>query len=166
MKRVKAGLACAAIVVAGCHEKPAVLAPDIKVEFGCATNPSPATVAAFLSRHGFAWSDEEQARRRQGKTFFPLQIDAVDRHRVIIEVIGLRKPRSYGSGIDYRLTITSPPPTRHDDRLESSAVGFVRETLRCEVHDVGRYENDADSSALFDSVLTDLNRRMRTGRGS
>jgi hypothetical protein len=148
-------------MLAACHEKTAVLAPDLAVDFGCAANPKPKTVEAFLSAHGFSSVDEEETRRKQGKTFFPLQIDAYDRRRVMIEVIGLRKPKSYGSGVDYRLTITSPPPTRHDNVLEDDAVKLVRDTLRCQLHMVSRFENGADSVRLFDAVFEDEQRRMR-----
>ncbi len=115
----------------------------------------------FLSSRGFSSFNEEKARRRVGKTFFPLQIDAYDRRRVMVEVIGLRKPSSYGNGVNYRLTITSPPPTLHDRALEDAAVDLVRDALRCEIHAVGRFENGADSVALFNAVFADEQRRMQ-----
>lgn len=159
MKRACALFLCTAL--AACSEKPAVLAPDLAVDFGCAANPRPQAILAFLSAHGFSSIDEEQARHRKGRTFFPLQIDAFDRRRVLIEVIGLKKPKSYGSGIDYRLTITSPPPTLHDQALESDAVSLVRGTLRCDLHAVSRFENGRDSLELFNAIFEDEQRRMR-----
>ena len=150
--------------LSACQESPTLLAPDIVIDFGCPTNPPAERVMTFLSMHGFTSLDLEAARRKKGDTFFPLQIDAFDRRRIMIEVIGLKKPRSYGSGVDYRLTITSPPPTRHDQALESDAVQFVRGTLRCQVHDVGRFDNDVNAVKLFDSVLADVQRRMRVAR--
>ena len=160
MKRACAALVCV-VMLAACREKAAVLAPDLTVDFGCAANPRPEVIRTFLSAHGFTSFDEERARRREGKTFFAFQIDASDRRRVMIEVIGLRKPESYGSGVDYRLTVTSPPPTAHDHALEDDAVHLVRHTLRCQVHAVNRFENGPDSTTLFNAVFDDLQRRMR-----
>lgn len=117
---------------------------------------------AFLSTHGFSSVDEERARHREGKAFFALQIDAFDRRRVMIEVIGLQKPKSYGSGVDYRLTITSPPPTMHDRVLEADAVSLVRDILRCQLHAVNRFENAPESITLFNAIFEDLQRRMHT----
>ena len=163
MRRERLAFAFVAALSA-CYEKPTLLAPDLVVDFGCPTNPSVEAVKAFLSVHSFTSLDLEAARRMKGNIFFPLQIDAFDRRRTVIEVIGLRKPRSYGSGVDYRLTITGPPPTRHDDRLESDAARFVHDTLGCQVRDVRRFENDANAAALFDSAFSDLQRRMRPRR--
>jgi len=148
------------VALAACREKSAVLAPDLSVDFGCATNPRTAIISSFLSARGFTSFDEEQARRKKGKTFFALQLDAYDRRREMFEIIGLKKPESYGSGIDYRLTITSPPPTSHDRALEDAAVRLVRDTLRCQLHAVGRFENGADSLDLFNAVFEDEQRRM------
>jgi hypothetical protein len=138
-----------------------VLAPDLVVDFGCATIPRADVISTFLSVHGFTSFDEERERRERGKSFFALQINAYDQHRMMVEVIGLRKPKSYGSGVNYRLTITSPPPTVHDHALEDAAVRLVRDTLACQLHAVNRFENRADSVAIFNAVFEDEQRRMR-----
>jgi len=144
-----------------CHERPVALAPDLVVDFGCAANPRPAPAIAFLLARGFTARDIEQSRRNEGRRFFPLQIDAYDRRRVMVELIGLQKPESYGSGVDFRLTITSPPPTVHDATLEDDALRLVQDGLHCKVHAVRRFENGPDSIALFNIVYEDERRRMR-----
>lgn len=149
-----------------CHEKPTVLAPDLAVDFACGANPKPEDVRAFLSARGFSSADEEAARRNAGKSFFPLQIDATDRHRVMIEIVGLKKPTSYGSSIDYHLTITSPPPTKHDRALEQDTVRFVRSALHCALHNANHFENGPDSVQLFDAVFGDMQRRMKAATRS
>jgi hypothetical protein len=148
------------VALAACHERPRVLAPDLVVDFGCRADPSRAAIMMFMAAHHFSAFDEESARRRHGKAFFPLQIEGYDNRSVMLDVIGLRKPKSYGSGVDYRLTITSPPPTHHDTTLESNALQFVRITLGCEVHDVRRFENDAGSVSLFKSIFEDVQGRI------
>jgi len=145
-----------------CHERPVALAPDLVVDFGCTAHPRPALAIAFLSARGFSALDIEQSRRNEGRRYFPLQIDANNRRRVMVELIGLQKPESYGSGIDFRLTITSPPPTVRDTTLEDDALRLVRDGFHCKVHAVRRFENGPDSIALFNNVYEDVQRRMRT----
>jgi hypothetical protein len=62
------------------------------------------------------------------------------------------------------LTLTGPPPTKHDAGLESTVALFVREDLSCRVQAVHRYDNTRASTGLFDSVLADELARIRALR--
>jgi len=165
--KTPAGL-CAALVVAvplaSCHGKPRVLAPDYEVDFGCKVIPTVVPFERFMGARGFFWFDEEGARRRGGSSFYAMQIDSYDRGRRMLDVIGLREPPSFGGRVSYRLTITGPPPTGHDARLESAAEQFVRHTMECNVVSVHRYENSEESGVFFNTVFADEQRRIRALR--
>jgi hypothetical protein len=157
----------AALVSAGaltllgaCHEKPVPLTPDLKVEFHCAQVPPSAAILSFMTTHGFTGTDVEAARERKGKHFFPLQVDGVDSHRAIFEVIGLKEPPSYGSKVDYRLTILSAPPTTHDPKLESEAQDFLEGGLGCRIASIENGTNNDASTQQFDLVYDEVEHRL------
>ncbi len=151
-------------VLGGCHAKPRVLAPDYELDFECKNVPPAKSVETFMITHGFSSFDEEGARRRRGLSFFPIEIHGFDAHRVMLDVIGLREPISRGGAIHYRLTITGPPPTRRDPRLESDSARFVTDLIHCRIQGTHRNFNDAQSAALFGDLFDDEQRRLRAGR--
>jgi hypothetical protein len=153
-----------AAFVSACHEKPAPLTPDLTVAFQCAGVPSGPAIEAFMQAHGFHVFDAESARRKKGKVFFPLQIDGLDAHRVMLEVIGLKEPVERGGAVRYKFTILSPPPTQHDTQLESDAVAFLKRASACNVESVDRGMNDSASQAQFDLVFDAVKRRIESAR--
>jgi hypothetical protein len=161
---VKYGFAFASagalVLLGACHEKPVALTPDLKVEFHCAQVPPSAAILSFMTAHGFSGADVEAEREAKGKHFFPLQIDGVDSHRSIFEVIGLKEPPSYGSKVDYRLTILSAPPTTHDPKLESQAQDFLESGLGCRIASIENGTNTDASARQFDLVYDEVERRL------
>jgi hypothetical protein len=141
-----------------------MLAPDLEIDFACRARPSEAMIENFLQGHGFSSFNEERARRRHERGFFPLQIDGYDSARRMLDVIGLKQPPSFGGHVNYRLTLTSPPPTRHDATLEHAAVDLVHGELGCVVNSVRTFENDADSASMFDRVYAEEQSRISLGR--
>lgn len=161
MRYAPAIVSAGALVLLGaCHEKPVPLTPDLKVEFHCAQVPPSGAILSFMSAHGFSGADLEAAREKSGKHFFPLQVDGVDAHRSIFEVIGLKEPPSYGSKVDYRLTILSAPPTTHDPKLESQAQDFLETGLGCRIASIENGTNNDASTRQFDLVYDEVERRL------
>ena len=154
-------VACTGLMLAACDERPRVLAPDFAIDFRCKAVPNAETVEGFFRRHGFRAFDEEGPREKRGHHFFVLEVDGYDPRRRMFEVIGLRQPASYGSGVLYRLTITSPPPTHQDGRIEKDARNFAERTLHCRVTSASHFENGSESTELFRSVFQQVLRRSR-----
>jgi hypothetical protein len=151
----------AALVSLGaCHEKPVPLTPNLTVEFHCARVPASGAILAFMASHGFSATDVESGRERNGKHFFPLQIDGIDSRREILEVIGLREPPSYGNAINYRLTILSPPPTAHDPKLQAQAQDFLEIGLGCRIASIANGTNTDASTRQFNLVYDEVRRRL------
>jgi hypothetical protein len=150
--------------VSACHEKSAPLTPDLTIDFQCARAPSEPAVEAFMQTHGFHAFDAESARRKTGRVFFPLQIDGLDEHRVMLEVIGLKEPVERGGAVHYKFTILSPPPTQHDSRLESDALAFLKGASACNVESVETGTNDSPSRAQFELVFDTVKRRIEGAR--
>jgi hypothetical protein len=148
------------LAVSACNERPQVLAPDQEIDFSCHGAPSELAIETFLRRNGFVAFDEERARRERERQFFPLEIDGFNPQRRMLDAIGLKEPPSRGHRVNYKLTLTSPPPTAHDAVLERAAVKFVRDTLRCQVSSVKVYDNGRDSLGLFNRLFADEQRRI------
>jgi hypothetical protein len=148
------------MVAAACSERPQAIAPDYEIDFSCSSTPQESIIEAFASRHGFRSFDEEGARRRTGRAFFPLEIDAFDVQRRMLDVIGLREPPSRGSVVHYRLTVLSPPPTVHDEALEHAALSLVREGLQCRIDSARANDNDSRAAAMFEGIFREEQRRI------
>jgi hypothetical protein len=154
-----------AFVIGGCNERSATIAPDLQIDFTCGSSPpAESAIVDFLHRQGFTAFDEEVARRRREAGFFPLQIDGYNSRQWMLDFIGLQEPPSRGRGINYRLTIMSPPPTVHHDALERAALEFVRESLHCRIQSASTYDNGLESSAMFARVFAEEQRRIAEWR--
>jgi hypothetical protein len=153
-------LVMAIFALAGCRPHPQAIAPDFEVDFSCRSGPQELVIEAFARRHGFRAFNEEEARRRAGHSFFPLEIDAFDIQRRMLDVIGLREPPSRGGAVHYRLTILSPPPTVHDQALEHAGLGLVRDGLRCRVDSARANDNGSEATAMFEGIFRDEQRRI------
>jgi len=154
----------ALLLLCGCNEKARVLSPDLLIAFSCRNIPDPQQIASFAGSHGFAAFDEEGERRKQGRVFYALQVDAVDRNHRLFDVIGLPEPPSFGGGITYKLTITGPPPSHHDLGLETEAHDFIASLPGCRISSENRYDNSAQSAAMFQFVYLDEVRRIEDGK--
>ena len=160
-KKVRAYVSALVLLCSACHEKTRALSPDYAIDFGCGRRPQVLAVETFMQNHGFKFFDEEGAREKRGHSFFVLQVDGRDPRRVMLNVIGLRQPPSYGGGVAYKLTITGPPPSQHDARLEQDSRSFVSKTLECQIWSAERYDNGPESAGMFESVYGDELRRIR-----
>ncbi len=158
------GIAALAILVVACHQRPEAIAPDAEIDFSCGNAPDENAIETFLTAQGFTHFNEERARRGREKGFFPLQIDGYNSRRWMLDLVGLKVPPSHGGRVNYRLTITSPPPTRHDAALERAAERFVRATLECRVQSLRMHDNGADSISMFDHVFAEEQRRIADWR--
>jgi hypothetical protein len=148
------------ILLSACNPRPEAIAPDFEIDFSCKVPPSEAAVEAFSRRNGFVAFNEERARRRRERAFFPLQIDSYNSHRWVLDFIGLEEPPSRGQRVHYRLTIFSPPPTIHDARLENAALDFVRTTMHCKVDLLAAHDNGKESAAMFERIFAEEQRRI------
>jgi hypothetical protein len=149
-----------ALLAAACNQHAQMIAPDFEVDFSCHGQPEESVIEGFAAAQGFRPFNEEHARRKREQGFFPLEIDSYDTRKRMLDVIGLREPPSRGNTVHYRLTILGPPPTVHDHLLESAALGFVRNGLRCQIQTIGTNDNDREASRLFDRIFTDQQRRI------
>lgn len=161
---VRLGIAAVVILIAACNPPPQAISPDYEIDFSCKKTPSESAIETFARNAGFATFNEERARRKRERPFFPLQIDGYNSRRWILDFIGLEEPPSRGHRIHYRLTIFSPPPTVHDTRLESGALEFVRSNLHCNVQLLEARENGKESAAMFGRIFVEEQQRISRSR--
>lgn len=134
------------------------LAPDLAINFSCATPPSESAIEDFLKQHRFVVANYERVRRSLGLGFYPLEIDSLDARNWEIHFIGLRAPP--GEKILFSAGAYSPPPTQYDRRLEDAVVAFVSQTLKCAVTSTDRGDNGPEARGLFDQMLSMQKNRM------
>jgi hypothetical protein len=157
-------LVSSVMLAAACNERPQLLAPDQEIDFSCPGAPSEPSIESFLRRNGFVAFNEERARRKRQREYFPLQIDGFSRKRRTLNAIGLQEPQSRGHRVNYKLMLTSPPPTAHDAVLEAAAAKFVHDTLHCHIRSTKTNDNGRESLALFNRFFADEQRRIAKWR--
>lgn len=158
----------ALLVLAGCGRE-SKLAPDFAFNFRCHGAQYPASETAiekFVASHGFTVFNEERVRRQYNLPLYPLAIDGFDKQRRILDFRGINE-KSGDQPIPiasiYSVGLYSPPPTRHDKRLEDAIFSFVSGTLKCEISNVSRGDNDAGRAAFFDKVYKAEQKRIGEG---
>lgn len=170
--RVSRALSFAAIAsllaLAGCGQEDK-LAPDFAFNFRCHGAHYPASEPAiekFVASHGFTVFNEERVRRQYNLPLYPLAIDGFDKGRRMLDFRGINEKsgdRPVPIASIYSVGLYSPPPTRHDKKLEDAMFAFVSGTLKCEISNVSHGDNDAARAPFFDKVYKA--ERKRIGQG-
>jgi hypothetical protein len=159
----------ALFALAGCGRE-AKLAPDFAFNFTCHGAHYPASESAiekFIASHGFTVFNEERVRRQYNLPMYPLAIDGFDTRRRMLDFRGVNeksgdKPDPSVASI-YSVGLYSPPPTRHDEKLEESMLVFVSDTLKCEISNVSHADNGAERAAFFDKIYKAEQKRIGQG---
>lgn len=168
-RRIAVCIAAAMLVaLSGCSREDK-LAPDLAFNFRCHGAHDPASETAiekFLASRGFTVFNEERVRRQYNLALYPLAIDGYNARHWMLYFRGINekagdKPDPHAT--IYSVGIYSPPPTRHDTRLEAAAQNFVAETLKCDVVNVSHGDNAAERAAFFDKVYGAEQKRIAAG---
>ncbi|HEY8949645.1 MAG TPA: hypothetical protein VIM56_12230 [Rhizomicrobium sp.] len=158
----------AVLALSGCGQEDK-LAPDFAFNFRCNGAAYPASESAiekFIAGYGFTAFNEERVRRQYNLPMYPLAIDGFDARHRMLDFRGINeksgdKPEPVAS--IYSVGLYSPPPTRHDTRLEDAMLAFVSGTLKCDVSHVSHGTNGADRAAFFDKIYQAEQKRIGQG---
>ena len=143
------GLACAANAEE--NNRVDVLSPDLAFRFMCQERNKILVsnkISQFLGQSGFRVLDIVRVAREQKVAYgYVANIVALDDKRRTVKVMAF----PIGPDVFY-ISLSSPPPTRHDASLEDRLTTFVAKDLGCEVKDVSRNENTAAPSAMYEEL--------------
>ncbi|HTT99853.1 MAG TPA: hypothetical protein VMF58_17520 [Rhizomicrobium sp.] len=139
------------------------LAPDLALNFECKSLPSEAAVEDFLLKRNFEVANLERVRRQFQRSFFPMDIEAIDKRSWAITFRGLDIPAvpTRPEHVYYTVDINSPPPTKHDDTLEEDVKRFVSDSLSCKITSTNRDGNAVGASDFFWRIIEMQKSRMR-----
>jgi hypothetical protein len=152
------------LVVQGCG-RGETLGPDIALNFSCdekSNVPSAATIGDFLKSHGFNFQDAERVRRQYGKGFYPMDIEGFDEQRRMITFIGLSYEQNSSANLR-SVILNSPPPTRHDRKLEKDIQDFITQNLQCKITSEQHEDNGPERKEFYDELFALLQSRMHEG---
>ncbi|MGN6516340.1 MAG: hypothetical protein ACTHLR_10945 [Rhizomicrobium sp.] len=157
--------AMAVVSLSGCGREQK-LAPDFAFNFRCHGDAPEDAIAKFVASQGFTVFNEERVRRQYNLALYPLAIDGYNAKHWMLYFRGINeksgdKPDPHAT--IYSVGIYSPPPTRHDARLESATQHFVAATLRCDVLNVSHADNGADRLPFFEKVYQAEQKRIAAG---
>lgn len=156
------------LALAGCGQE-AKLAPDFAFNFRCHGAQYPASESAiekFVASQGFTAFNEERVRRQYNLPLYPLAIDGFDKHRRMLDFRGINEKsgdQPVPIATIYSVGLYSPPPTRHDKKLEDAMLAFVSGTLKCEISNISHADNDAGRAPFFDKVYKAEQTRIAQG---
>ena len=128
-----------------------LLGNDLGLIFICKQNMPPTTIEdgieSFLRQQGFKVLNQVRLQRERG-VFIPfvILIWGLDEQGRIINFDGL--PTQKGK---YAASLLTRPPTRRSTDLEDAILKLVSEQLGCELTQVARGENQADTEQGYDN---------------
>jgi len=163
-------LACiAALIGQGCGPYAVhSLGADLAIDFTCSGSAYPASEAAiekFLKARNFTVANDERMRRQLNFGFFPLQIESYDARDITVEFQGLADSPDASNWseatVNYHATIYSPPPTKHDNELETALRSFITQDLRCKITSENASENPPEAASFYADILARQKNRMR-----
>jgi hypothetical protein len=102
-------------------------------------------VSTFLKGSGFGVLNLGRIQREHNYYELDLNALGLDDGRRIVRVSS--EPLNSGW---YNLSLRSPPPTKHDQKLERSLVHFAGSTLKCEVRQISRGNNSASAAQFYE----------------
>jgi hypothetical protein len=111
-------------------------------------------IEGFLKREGFKVLNQARIMRSRGLSPFDILIFGLDNKHRIGKFTGL--PRTKGK---YAVSLITPPPTDRSSDLEEGVLKLVSKQLGCEVQQVTRHDNEANTRASFErhyKVMEDL----------
>jgi len=163
---MKASLAASAYLLlsasaALCQQQES-LSPDLALNFSCKIAPSEEAIEKFLKLHDFEVANPERVRRQLQRSFFLLDIEALDKRSWIVTFRGSSIPavQQKVEGVFYTVGVNSPPPTQHDRNLEEAIISFVSNDLDCQITSNGRYENPVGATDFFRLILSNQKSRI------
>ena len=140
--------------------------PDLAFHFHC-DQVAPSTlenkIQKFLERSGFRVLNQARIQREHDSAIFDILIFGLDRKGGIFNFTALP-----GSGGRYAASLITPPPTVRSVDLEASTLNLISKDLSCDIRQVSRSENSADTRDAYEqhyNRIEDLYRQAEELRG-
>jgi hypothetical protein len=110
----------------------------------------------FLRREDFKVLNQGRIQREHEIFLLDTKIIGLDGKRRVIDIMAL--PHTEGR---YAVTLRTPPPTQRAAQLEEALLNFVSGKLGCEVRQITRGENGADTRAYYDEHVRNIENLFR-----
>jgi len=146
MNRMLIILLCVILLTACAGGKVESQAADLAFWAKCESRANPEmehNIETFLVAKGFRVINLGAIQRTKGIHIFDLYIEAMDSSRRVINFVSF--PTNPG---DYAISLSSEPPTRHDEVLEGAMLHFATEGMGCIAHQITRGDNGMEAKEM------------------